>query len=334
MNTDLSERLHAQVEAGGQTYTACLVAAEKAILLGQFNVTKVLRAIAFAQRSQSQTIARLLDADLESQSFLLNLGKQLQESSASLLTIAESDELDQDVRSMLQHIGVAQQRLAEIADRSVASLETNHDVLEKDVHLHVQVCATCGHLIEGKWPVTCPLCGSLSAQFEWFGPYYSSTPERLGLLTPEQILEIMKAAPEQLDVIIADVDESVLSMKPTPEEWSVKEIAGHMIAVEAMFADLIRQLLETDNLVDLNSRVLPWKLHEGLGYEDMPAAELAEHFRSNRAGLLELLTGLSPDLWSRRGIRVGHGLTLLDVGCYIANHDLGHMAQIRHICHG
>jgi rubrerythrin/uncharacterized damage-inducible protein DinB len=333
MNTDLSERLQAQVEMGGQTYTACLVAAEKAILLGQFNVTKVLRAIAFAQRSQAQTIARLLDTNLESQSFLLDLGKQLQASSANLLTLAESDELDQDVRSMLHHIGVAQQRLAEITDRSVASLETNHDVLEKDVHLHVQVCATCGCFIEGWSEKTCPICGSLSAQFEWFGPYYSSTPERLGLLAPEQILQIMKAAPEQLDVIIADVDDSVLSTKPTPEEWSVKEIAGHMIAVEAMFADLIRQLLSADDWADLNSRVLPWKLHEGLGYEEMSAAELAEHFRSNRAELLELLIGLSPDLWSRRGMRIGQSLTLLDVGFYIANHDLGHLAQIRHICY-
>jgi len=309
------------------------VAAEKAILLGQFNVTKVLRAIGFAQRAQSQTIARLLDADLDSQSFLLDLSKQLQASSANLLTLAESDGLDQDVRSMLQHIGVAQQQLAEITHRSIASLETNHDILEKDVHLHVQVCATCGYLIEGKWPEACPICGSLSAQFEWFGPYYSSTPERLGLLAPEQILEIMKAAPEQLAVIIADVDNSVLSTKPTPEEWSVKEIAAHMITTEAMFADMIRRLLETDDLADLNTEGLPWQLHEGLGYEDMSAAELAEHFRSNRMELLELLTGLSPDLWSRRGIRVGHGLTLLDVGCYIANHDLGHMAQIRHICH-
>ncbi len=333
MNTDLSKQLQAQVEAGGQTYTACLVAAEKAITLGKFNVTKVLRAIAFAQRAQSQTIARLLDTDLDSQRFLLDLGEQLQTSSANILAIAESDDLDQDVSSMLQHIGVAQQRLTEITDRSVASLETNHYFIEKGMPLHVLVCSTCGCLVEDMRPETCPICGALGAQFEWFGPYYGSTPERLGLLAPEQILEIMKTAPEQLDVIIADVDDSVLSTKPTPEEWSVKEIAGHMIAVEAMFADLIRQLLETDDLADLNSRVLPWKLHEGLGYEDMSAAELAEHFRSNRTVTLELLTGLSPDQWSRRGIRVGRGLTLLDIGFYIANHDLGQLARIRHLCH-
>ena len=333
MNTDLSKQLQAQVDAGGQTYTACLVAAEKTILLGQFNVTKVLRAIAFAQRSQSLMIARLLDAKLDSRRFLLDLGEQLQESSANILTIAESDDLDQDVRSMLQHIGVAQQRLAEISDRSVASLEANHYFLEKGMPLHVLVCSTCGCLVEDIRPETCPICGALSAQFEWFGPYYSRTPERLGLLTPDQILQIMKATPEQLTMIIADVDESTLATKPTPEGWSVKEIAGHKIAVELYFADLIRRLLGTKDWADLNTRIKPWKLHEGLGYEDMPACELAEHFRLNRTVTLELLTGLSLDQWSRRGMRVGRGLTLLDIGFYIANHDLGQLARIRHLCH-
>jgi len=333
MNTDLSKQLQAQVEAGGQTYTACLVAAEKAITLGKFNVTKVLRAIAFAQRAQSQTIARLLDTDLDSQRFLLDLGEQLQTSSANILAIAESDDLDQDVSSMLQHIGVAQQRLTEITDRSVASLETNHYFIEKGMPLHVLVCSTCGCLVEDMRPETCPICGALGAQFEWFGPYYSRTPERLGLLTPEQILQIMKASPEQLAMIIADVDDIVLTTKPTPEGWSVKEIAGHKIAVEVYFADLIRRLLETEDWADLNTRGKPWELHEGLGYEDMPAGELTEHFRLNRTVTLELLTGLSPDQWSRRGIRVGRGLTLLDIGFYIANHDLGQLARIRHLCH-
>ena len=333
MNTDLSEQLQAQVETGGQTYTACLVAAEKAIILGKFNVTKVLRAIAFAQRAQAQTIARLLDADLDSQRFLLDLGEQLQTSSANILAIAESDDLDQDVSSMLQHIGVAQQRLAEITDRSVASLETNHYFIEKGMPLHVLVCSTCGCLVEDMRPETCPICGALGAQFEWFGPYYSRTSERLGLLAPEQILQIMKATPEQLVMTIADVDDSALTRKPTPEGWSVKEIVGHKIAVEVYFADLIRRLLSADDWADLNTKILPWKLHEGLGYEDMPAAKLAEHFRSNRTVTLELLTGLSPDQWSRRGIRVGRGLTLLDIGFYIANHDLGQLARIRHLCH-
>jgi len=58
MNTQLRESLIAQVQKGGYAYVRNLVAAEAAILRGQFNVAKVLRAAAHAHRVLAMEAAR------------------------------------------------------------------------------------------------------------------------------------------------------------------------------------------------------------------------------------------------------------------------------------
>jgi len=334
MNTQAQSQLREQVDIGGQTYLACLAAAEQAVVNGQFNVAKVLRVIAHAQRAQAQMIARLINDDLDSQGLLSHLGKQLQLSAAAIAMVANTESLGSDVRTQLRQIADAQQKLVELTDRSISSLESNFDVLELDVHLVVFVCSSCGCPVEGTLSDACPICGALAAQFAWFGPYYAGTPERLGLMNPEQILKIMDSTPEELSMIIVGIDDSVLSRKPTPEEWSVKEIAGHMIACEAYFAELIRRLLAVakGEWADLNPYPIPWLIHEGQGYEVMPSSELAQRFKSCRAQTLALLSDVSAENYSHTGIRFGVELTLLDVGCYIVNHDLGHLAQIRYLC--
>jgi hypothetical protein len=75
--------------------------------------------------------------------------------------------------------------------------------------------------------------------------------------------------------------------------------------------------------------VPPWKLHEGKGYDDLPAAELLNRLRQARATSLALVRELTPEQWGRRGLVRGAGTSLLDLGTWLANHDRGHLAQLR-----
>ncbi|MGN6700540.1 MAG: hypothetical protein ACTHMR_20490, partial [Thermomicrobiales bacterium] len=61
MNAEQQRFLVEQAHTGGAGYVRDLAAAEAAVLSGQFNLAKVLRALAHAQRVQALAAARLLD---------------------------------------------------------------------------------------------------------------------------------------------------------------------------------------------------------------------------------------------------------------------------------
>ncbi len=63
MNDNTRRDLDAQVGIGGHAYVRNLAAAEAAVLRGQFNLARVLRALAHSQRAQALAAARLLAAD-------------------------------------------------------------------------------------------------------------------------------------------------------------------------------------------------------------------------------------------------------------------------------
>jgi DinB superfamily len=73
----------------------------------------------------------------------------------------------------------------------------------------------------------------------------------------------------------------------------------------------------------------PWIQHIGKGYELMGRVELVERFRTVRAATLTLVEGLQAQDWMRRGSVGGTANSVLDLGTWLANHDVGHLAQAR-----
>ena len=47
---------------------------------------------------------------------------------------------------------------------------------------------------------------------------------------------------------------------------------------------------------------------------------------------LALMNELTPDQWGWWGMNGKEGATVLDLGTWLANHDQGHLAQIRRLC--
>lgn len=62
------------------------------------------------------------------------------------------------------------------------------------------------------------------------------------------------------------------------------------------------------------------------------AAELLARLNVARADSLALIRGLASEDWARRGSMRGTGTSLLDLGTWLANHDRGHLAQVRRLC--
>jgi rubrerythrin len=313
MSSQTPEALAAEVTRGGQASVRNLALAEAAVVRGQFNLAKVLRALAHAQRVQALLAARRL--------------AEVQDLDMALDTIAAEVAVAPPVALGANAVAV-RERALDIVRRSQTSLATHSDVSETAIAQLLWGCYGCGWLIEGDRPDACPVCGALAVEFEAFEPFYSRTAEHLGQLPPSEILAILQGGPERVAAAFASLDETQLRTKPSPEEWSPKEIVGHLLEVERLFVRRVQAVLASEPPAMLDSPVPPWKLHIGVGYEDMPALELLVRFRKTREDTVALVAELQPADWGRTGTVGGTAVTVVDLGTWLANHDRGHLAQL------
>ena len=295
-------------QVGGAAYVRNLAAAEAAVLRGQFNLAKVLRAFAHAQRTQAVAAAR---GQAEAVDGAAVLGAIQQE-----LALVDSS-------------GPVRQRLEALLTRATESLTHHSDIQETDVDQFLWGCYGCGFIAEGRRPEACPACGALATEFELFAPFYSASPEHLGRLTPSQVLSILQETPDAVAAAIMGLDEPRLRQRPSPHEWSIVETIGHMLETDRLFVAWAQRMLAESGVPSIAMPTPPWKLHEGKGYEGMAIDELLSHLRAARQESLTLVRELDPKQWARRAVIQGPLVSLVDLGTWLANHDRGHLAQLR-----
>ena len=320
---------------GGHAYVRNLAAAEAAVMRGQFNLAKVLRALAHTQRVQAMHAARRLAAGSDPASLLDTILGELEERRSPATTTDVSP-----AEGLSGRAAAVRERARSIARQSLASLGGHSDVPEGDVP-HIWGCYACGNLIEDRanllaegGPAACDLCGALNPEFAWYGPFYSSTPEHLGQREPAEIIAILAAVPGAAAEVVAGIDDGTLTRRPAADEWCAKEILGHMLETDRSLAWRARIVLGHDGpgLPLIDAALPPWRLHEGKAYDALPIDAILERLGQVRAATLAQVSGLSPQQWGLRGIIDGRAVTLLDLGTWVANHDLGHLAQVRRLC--
>ena len=303
------------IAAGGNAYVRNLAGAERAIGQGQFNVAKVLRAAAHTQRTLAMQAARQLASELSAVDLLTLIQRELS-------VMARLPGVNEAARTAMTHI----------VDRSLASLEANPDILEADVPIILTGCYNCGIVIERGGLEICPHCGALGVELEWFGPFYAETAEHLGQLTPAEIIAAFREMPDQVAAAIDGVSDETLSDKPGPDEWCAKEIIAHMFETDIAFQTRAGEILAGSGMPVLSRALPPWMLHEGKGYELLDGDQLLGLMRKHKSRSLALVEGLSDQEWMQRGTLMGSVTSLLDLGTWVANHDIGHLAQIKRLC--
>lgn len=291
-----------------------LAAAEQAVRNGQFNLAKVLRATAHAHRALAHGLARERLGVLEPASLI----EHALDSTRSLLA---------ETMPVSTQPGAAASAAA-ILDKALVSLQDQPDVSERDVAQFLWGCHLCGYLAEGRRPDSCPVCGALAPDFEMFAPFYAQTSERLGRMSPHEILDTLFSSPAALEAEIRAATPAMLAARPAEGEWSLSELVAHIIETDLLFAARVHAVL-AQNDASVDGQVMPWLLHVGKGYESLDAAALIDRFRNSRSASLALIQDLAPRDWARRANMRGSVATLLDFGTWIANHDTGHLQQVR-----
>lgn len=147
----------------------------------------------------------------------------------------------------------------------------------------------------------------------------------------KDVLAVLASTPEKIQGEISTLSARELKTPPAPGKWSIQLVLAHLADVEELgmrgrVEAMVNQDLPRFASYDQEARVL-----EGRYDRKDPRRTLASFAQQRRANV-KWLARLKPAQLKRRGIheRVGE-ITVEELLCEWAFHDLGHLKQILEI---
>jgi hypothetical protein len=142
-----------------------------------------------------------------------------------------------------------------------------------------------------------------------------------------ELIERYRAGFGEVAAALDGMTDADLDARPSPDEWSPREVAHHLGDSEMRAAIRIRQLLAEDAPLIQAYDEPDWarRLHY-----DRPFAASMDSFRAARASTVELLERMSEADWSRAGTHEESGpYSAEDWLTIYASHAFDHADQIR-----
>jgi hypothetical protein len=144
------------------------------------------------------------------------------------------------------------------------------------------------------------------------------------------VLKALREAGDELIGQFHGASEKELRWRPQDDEWSLKEIAGHLRDNEELALEQMRLMAGEEE------PQLPARDVDGLplerDYRSADVQELLVAFAGLRRQTYRLLWSLAPEDWDRCGRHPYRGeVTIVQIARELAEHDLGHLWQARRL---
>ena len=112
-----------------------------------------------------------------------------------------------------------------------------------------------------------------------------------------------------------------------PGKWSVKEVIGHLIDTERIFAYRALRFARNDQTPLAGFDENSYAANSGFGSRAL--ADLAEEFECVRSSNIYLFKHLDDEAWSRRGVSNQNEISVRALAWITAGHELHHREIIR-----
>jgi hypothetical protein len=148
----------------------------------------------------------------------------------------------------------------------------------------------------------------------------------------ERLLFNLKSLPNELEDLLAGLDEETFRWRPIPNKWSIKEIMCHLRDMERLaFLERYRRILTEQN--PLMPNVDQDRIAQENDYINQDATAALNEFRSLRQQTIETLESASLESWSRTGVHEHDGPLNIEqlVVKQIKLNDLNHLVQMKDI---
>jgi hypothetical protein len=154
----------------------------------------------------------------------------------------------------------------------------------------------------------------------YYGRYVSLVPEG-------DILETLAGQLDSSLVLMRGIDEEKAGYRYAPGKWSIKELVGHVIDAERIFAYRALRFARGDE-TELSGFEQDGYVLNG-SFDAYRMEELAREFELVRGANLLMLKHLDEAAWQRRGIASGSEVTVRALAFIMAGHEKHHMEILR-----
>lgn len=156
--------------------------------------------------------------------------------------------------------------------------------------------------------------------FEYYFRYIRLVPDG-------NIVELAHQQLNELKQLFAGISEQVASEVHAPYTWTIKQVVGHLIDAERIFADRLHRFACGD------FRPLPGMDQENYvkhcDYEVPTLPALVEELCLLRQANGMLLQRLKAEAWDHRGIASGHSITVRALAYALVGHITYHLQIVR-----
>lgn len=144
----------------------------------------------------------------------------------------------------------------------------------------------------------------------------------------DDAVDALRCQGDDVAALIASLDDArVAGLTYAPGKWTLKQVVGHLIDDERIFA--YRALCvargDTRELAGFDENAYM----AGSDFESRTLSSLLEEYRTVRAATISLFAPLSPEAWRRRGTVNGYGASVRGLAWHIAGHELHHLRVLR-----
>src|SRR5262245_51865528 len=155
-----------------------------------------------------------------------------------------------------------------------------------------------------------------------YAPFFAGYIERV----PDgDIVTILQAQLDTACALLAPLSRAQALARPTPEDWNILEVLGHITDGEQVFAYRALRIARGD--------ATPLAGFEQDDYvraahcSDRSLEDLLEAYAAQRHATIAMLRGFDADAWLRRGTVSGHPSSARAWAYIAAGHELHHIAD-------
>jgi hypothetical protein len=157
-----------------------------------------------------------------------------------------------------------------------------------------------------------------------YAPYYE---RYIALIGEGDVLERLESQRNETTGLLGALDEKTAQRRYAPGKWSVKEVLGHVIDTERVFAYRALRFSRND------PTELPGFSQDAYAPESLahrrPLTALLNEFNAVRESNLHLFESFSEAMWLRRGIANEEEMSVRGLVNVIAGHEHHHVRILR-----
>lgn len=155
---------------------------------------------------------------------------------------------------------------------------------------------------------------------EYFQRYVNLVPDG-------DIFEILKSNKEKMILLLSGLSDKQAEYRYAEGKWSIKEVLGHIIDTERIFAYRTLRMGRNDKTnipqYDHDAYVAEAK------FDNQKIADLIEHYKAVRDASISLVKSFDENAWERIGLSGGKEFITKCFPFIIAGHEIHHLGIIK-----